>query len=82
MRREIVKELLNQLRDLVNELERELSDNTPEREAYTISEFSQKTGLHNQTIWRHIRAGRLKAVRLGSKYLIPASEVSKFLKAS
>lgn len=81
MRRELVKELLDQIRDLINELEKELNDE-PRREAYTISEFSQLTGLHNQTIWRHVRSGRLKATRLGSKYLIPASELSKFLKTS
>jgi len=81
MRREVVKELLNQIRDLINELEKELNDTEQRREAYTISEFAQKTGLHNQTIWRHIKSGHLKATRLGSKYLIPVSELSKFLRS-
>ncbi|MEM1672613.1 MAG: helix-turn-helix domain-containing protein [Archaeoglobaceae archaeon] len=81
MRKEVVREILDQIKFLFNELERELSETRPEREAYTISEFAQRVGLHNQTIWRHIKAGRLKATRLGSKYLIPASELTKFLKA-
>lgn len=81
MRREVVKELLNQIRDLLAELEKELNDD-PKREAYTISEFAELLGVHNQTVWRYIRSGRLKATRLGSKYLIPANELTKFLKAS
>jgi len=80
MRKEIVREILNQIKYLLDELESELSKSEPERDAYTISEFAQKVGLHSQTVWRYIKSGKLRAGRLGSKYLIPASELTRFKK--
>lgn len=80
MRKEVVKELFTQLKELIDLLESEIEkQDTEERLTYTISEFALKTGLHPQTVWRYIRSGRLKASRIGSKHFIPAGKLRKFI---
>ena len=43
-------------------------------------EFSNLTGLAKITIYRHIKAGEIKAVRIGPRrLLIPVGEVERLL---
>jgi excisionase family DNA binding protein len=75
---EKIQEYLKIMKDLLEEIERELNQNSNsgEREGkkfYTIQEFAEMTGLHPSTIWKNIQSGKIPAKRLGKKYFIPAS---------
>jgi excisionase family DNA binding protein len=43
----------------------------PQRIAISIREACEATSLGRTTIFNHIRAGRLRAVRVGGRTLIP-----------
>lgn len=73
-------EMIEIMRDLLDEFERVVKEEAKEREAYTITEFAGLVGLHPQTVWKYARQGKLTSVRFGSKILIPASELKKFNK--
>ncbi len=78
MNEEKIKEYLKILKDILEEIEKELSSNEPglnEKKFYTIQEFSALTGLHPSTIWKAIQTSKIPAKRIGKKYLIPAEFV-------
>jgi excisionase family DNA binding protein len=50
---------------------------SPERLAYSINEFASATDLSRAGVYRLIRDGELKAVKLRGRQLIPASEVRR-----
>lgn len=47
--------------------------------AYSISEFCTLVGLGRTGAFREIRTGRLRAVKVGRRTLIPAAEVRAWL---
>lgn len=47
------------------------------KRVYSISEASEAIGLSAATLRRHIKSGSLTANRLGSKWLIPHSEIQR-----
>lgn len=49
------------------------------KEFHTIKEMSAVTGLCYRTIWRYVKAGRIRAVRMGGSIGIPAAELEKIL---
>ena len=47
---------------------------------YTPKEIAKILGLSVETIWRYIRTGKIKALRLTPKsYLVPKKEFQKWL---
>lgn len=46
----------------------------------TVSEVAQRLRLHEMTVRRHIKSGRLRAVRAGRRIRIPEEEVDIFVK--
>lgn len=46
---------------------------------YNIEEAAELLGRSAVTIRRYIKSQKLKAERLGGKYIIPASELRKYL---
>lgn len=48
------------------------SDNGPPKVGFSIREAVQATSLSKSTIYNHISAGRLRAVRVGGRTIIPA----------
>ena len=46
---------------------------------YTIQEAAELLKLSYQTVYRMIQAGGLRAVRFGTAYRIPASEIARLL---
>lgn len=50
---------------------------SPERVAYTPAEFAEATGAKVKAVRQHIANGEIKAVKLGNRYYIPISEVSR-----
>ncbi|HHV63232.1 MAG TPA: helix-turn-helix domain-containing protein [Firmicutes bacterium] len=50
--------------------------------AYSPEELVQVLGLGRTKIYEAIRAGKLKAVRIGRRIVIPIEAVEEFLRAS
>ncbi len=50
------------------------------REFYTAQELADKLEVNIMTIYRYIKAGRLKAYKLGREFRIDKNEFNTFLK--
>jgi excisionase family DNA binding protein len=50
------------------------------RLAYRVEEFGAAAGVGRSTVYEEISAGRLKAVKCGSRTLIPADAAEAWLK--
>lgn len=48
---------------------------------YTAQDLADKLRVNVMTIYRYIRAGRLKAYKIGKEYRINEAEFSAFLEA-
>ena len=46
---------------------------------YEVKEVCEILHLHYQSVYKLLRSGKLKAVRPGRKWLIPESEIQRFL---
>ena len=51
----------------------------PPKLAYSIAEAVKATSLGKTTIYSHLAAGRLRAVRIGGRTIIPAEALRAFL---
>ena len=49
------------------------------RNYYTAKEIAQKLGLNIMTIYRYIKAGKLRAYKFGKEFRIDSIEFDKFL---
>jgi excisionase family DNA binding protein len=52
-----------------------------EPKAYTIEGFGKKYATSRRTTYREINAGRLKAIKLGQRTLIPADSAEAWFNA-
>ena len=43
----------------------------------SVTQFAELFGISRQTVWKWIKAGKLKVIRLGKLYRIPVSEVER-----
>ena len=50
-----------------------------EEEFYTAKELAEKLRVNIMTIYRYIKAGKLKAYKIGKEFRIEKSEFDKFL---
>ncbi len=50
--------------------------------AYTVRIFAEKLTLSESFIWKQIADGRLRAIRVGRRTLVPHSELLRLLDAS
>ena len=48
------------------------------RKPLTVSQFAEATGLSTDSVYRQLKAGRIRRVKGIGKKLIPASELDKF----
>jgi excisionase family DNA binding protein len=53
----------------------------PEKVSYSIAEAVRAAGIGRSTLYEAMATGRLKAVKLGSRTLIPAVELRRFIDA-
>ena len=53
-----------------------------EKEFYTAHDLAAKLGLNVMTIYRYIKAGRLKAHKIGKEFRITKEEFEHFLKST
>ena len=49
-------------------------------EYISVTEFAKKFGISRQFVWKMIKNQKLKAIKIGSIYKIPISEVEKIEK--
>ena len=49
------------------------------KEFYTAEELAEKIRVNIMTIYRYIKAGKLKAYKIGKEFRIDKSEFNKFL---
>jgi len=52
-----------------------------QRQMYSVKEIAIMLGLSERTIFRLMKAGKIRAVRIGGQWRIPKSEVEKYTKA-
>ena len=43
----------------------------------SVTQFAELFGISRQTVWKWIKAKKLKVIRLGKLYRIPVSEVER-----
>lgn len=53
--------------------------NQPEKLAYSIREACHASSLGRSTIYSHIASGRLRAVRVGGRTVIPAEALNALI---
>ena len=46
----------------------------------TVTQFAKRFGISRQFVWKMIKEGKLKAIKIGSIYKIPVSEVERIKK--
>ena len=49
-------------------------------EYITVTQFAKKFDISRQFVWKMIREGKLRAIRIGKIYKIPMSEVDRIEK--
>ena len=49
-------------------------------EYITVTQFANRFGISRQFVWKMIREGKLRAIRIGKIYKIPMSEVDRIEK--
>lgn len=49
-------------------------------EYITVTQFAKRFGISRQFVWKMIREGKLRAIRIGKIYKIPMSEVDRIEK--
>lgn len=49
-------------------------------EYISITQFAKLFGISRQAVWKWIRSGKVKAIRLGKVFRIPVSEVDRIEK--
>jgi len=52
---------------------------TEQKEFYLVEELAKKLRVSNMTIYRYIKAGKLKAYKIGKEFRIGKKEFNKFL---
>ena len=52
-----------------------------DKEFYTPAEIAEKLRVNIMTIYRYIRAGKIKAYKLGKEFRIDVKEYKRFLKS-
>lgn len=53
-----------------------------EKEFYTAEELAEKLRVNIMTIYRYIKAGKLKAYKFGKEFRIDTKEFNRFLQAN
>lgn len=43
----------------------------------TVTQFAKRFGISRQFVWKMIKEGKLKAIKIGSIYKIPVSEFDR-----
>ena len=51
-----------------------------EKEFYRAEDLAEKLGVNIMTIYRYIKAGKLKAHKIGKEFRIPKNEFERFLR--
>lgn len=52
------------------------------KEFYLVEELAEKLRVSNMTIYRYIKAGKIKALKLGKEFRIERAEFQRFLNSA
>lgn len=63
---------------MVENIKRSIKD---DRDFYLVEELAQKLRVSNMTIYRYIRAGKIKAHKIGKEFRISNTEFNNFLES-
>ncbi len=55
-------------------------ENKNNKEFYLVEELAERLRVSNMTIYRYIKAGKLKAYKIGKEFRIEKGEFDNFLK--
>lgn len=50
--------------------------------AFSVEEVAERLGLHHTTVRKMIKDGRLKAKKIGRKWIIPVAALEEFLRVN
>lgn len=50
-----------------------------DNELYTLDEVSERVKLARRTLYRYVRDGRLKAVKIGNQWRVSAKDLTDFM---
>jgi excisionase family DNA binding protein len=50
------------------------------RRSYTAAEAAKALGISNNSVYAHVKAGHIKAIRLGKKIIILQEEIDRLLR--
>jgi excisionase family DNA binding protein len=50
-----------------------------ERASYSVPEAAAAIGVSSRTLWTYVKRKRLKTFRLGTRVLVPADELRRFI---
>jgi excisionase family DNA binding protein len=53
----------------------------PDKLMHDVGEAAEQTGLGRSTLYELMRSGRLGSVKVGSRRLIPAAELQRFVES-
>lgn len=56
------------------------TDNLEELRLYSLAEAEDIVGLTAQTLKRHIKAGKLEAVKVGNRWKVTKDSLEKYIK--
>lgn len=62
-----------------NQRETKITMVNNKKEFYLVEELAEKLRVSNMTIYRYIKAGKVKAYKIGKEFRIPAEEFDNFL---
>lgn len=65
----------------MTDLTRSLTVSPVQRQALSLEEAGQAVGVCSKTVSNLIRDGRLRSVRVGTRHLVPVSELQRWLDA-
>lgn len=57
-------------------------EGAPQRLAYSVSEVARAATVSDQTVYREIAAGRLRAKKIRGRVVVPADAVAEWLNSS
>ena len=52
----------------------------PYNELLTVQQVIEKLKISDETVYRHIRSGRLRAIRIGDLWRIPTEALDEFIR--
>lgn len=63
----------------MNKTTKNIREERPDLIMYSLPEVAELLGKSHKTVWRYVRDGKIKAVKIGSTWRVSASEYKRFV---